>query len=137
LIAHWPKGIAHHGELRHQPAHVIDIVPTLLAIAGGQRPSQWEGAKVPPAPGVSIAPAFEAQEPLPRKSLWWLHEGNRALRQGDWKVVAAKGKPWELYDLANDRSESFDLAAKHPNRLQEMVTEWETLATEMGKQLGQ
>ncbi len=131
LIAHWPKGIVHRGELRHQPTHVIDIVPTLLAIAGGQRPSQWEGAEVPPAPGINMAHAFEAHDPLPRKSLWWLHEGNRAMRQGDWKVVAAKGKPWELYDLANDRSESFDLAAKHPYRLQEMVSEWETLASEM------
>jgi arylsulfatase len=55
------------------------------------------------------------------------------MRQGDWKIVAAKSKPWELYDLANDRSESIDLAAKHPLRLQEIVSDWETLTTEMAK----
>lgn len=131
MIAHWPKGIVERGQLRHQPSHVIDIAPTLLDLAGGSWPTTLQGLKVPQMAGVNIAGTFSGHEAISRDSLWWLHEGNRALRQGDWKAVAAKGQLWELYDLANDRSESFDLAAKYPLRLKEMVSEWERLTTEM------
>nr|MBC8289011.1 arylsulfatase [Planctomycetota bacterium] len=59
------------------------------------------------------------------KELWWLHEGNRAIRVGDWKLVAAKGDEWELFDLSKDRSETTNLAAKHPKRVQEMAEMWQ------------
>lgn len=128
FIVSWPKGIASRGELRHQPTHVIDIAPTLLGLAGGAWPAMFEGTKVPPSAGIDIASTFNSDVPLSRESLWWLHEGNRALRQGDWKLVAAKGKPWELYNLADDRSETADLAKEHPLRLKDMVAAWEALS---------
>jgi arylsulfatase len=68
---------------------------------------------------------FAKEGPLARDSIWWLHEGNRALRVGDWKVVAAgKDGPWELYDLSSDRSETKDLAAARPEKVRELTAIW-------------
>jgi arylsulfatase len=125
LIVHWPKGISATNELRHTPAHVIDIVPTVLALAGIEKPAQWNGETIPAAPGRSLVPAFARDETIVRDSLWWLHEGNRALRVGDWKIVAAKGAPWALYDLRTDRAEQRDLAAQMPERVKEMDAVWQ------------
>jgi arylsulfatase len=125
LVVHWPKGIAAKGELRHAPGHVIDLVPTVLDAAGGKAPEKWEGKPVPPAPGRSLVPVFAKDGTLARDSLWWLHEGNRALRVGDWKIVAAgKDSPWELYDLSSDRSETKNLAADKPEKVRELATIW-------------
>jgi arylsulfatase A-like enzyme len=125
LVVHWPKGIAAKGELRHAPGHVIDLVPTILDAAGGKRPEQWDGKPVPPAPGKSLVPVFATDGPLARDPIWWLHEGNRALRAGDWKIVAAgKDAPWELYDLGADRSETKNLAADKPEKVRELAAVW-------------
>ncbi len=125
LIVHWPKGIPATNELRHTPAHMIDIVPTVLALAGIEKPAQWNGEPIPAAPGRSLVPAFVRDETIARDSLWWLHEGNRALRVGDWKIVAAKGAPWALYDLRTDRAEQQDLAEGMPERVREMDAVWQ------------
>lgn len=125
LIAHWPAGITTKGELRHTPAHVIDIVPTVLALAGVQKPKDWKGEPSPAAPGHSLAPALTKDAIIARDSLWWLHEGHRAVRVGDWKLVALKGGPWELYDLKTDRAEQHDLAAKLPEKVKELEQAWQ------------
>jgi arylsulfatase len=124
LIVHWPKGIAARGELRHNPAHLIDIVPTVLELAGGKIPATFNGMPVPPAPGKSLVPALSQDGTVRHDSLWWLHEGNRAIRMDDWKLVAAKGDPWELYDLSTDRSETKNLADKHPDKVRELDQRW-------------
>ncbi len=125
LIAHWPKGIAAKNELRHTPAHVIDIVPTILALAGVAKPNPSNGESVPAGPGSSLVPTFARDITIARDNLWWLHEGNRALRVGDWKLVAAKGTPWELYDLRADRAEQHDLAAQMPDKVKELEALWQ------------
>ncbi len=126
LIVHWPMGIAARGELRHNVGHLIDIVPTILEVAGGKRLETWNGQPVPTPPGKSLVPVFTADNCVTHEYLWWMHEGNRALRQGDWKIVAAGAKsPWELYDLRTDRGESYDLAAKNPDRVKELAAVWE------------
>ncbi|MCC7495463.1 MAG: arylsulfatase [Fimbriimonadaceae bacterium] len=126
LIAHWPRGIAARGELRRTPAHFVDVAPTLRELAGAPPPSGG-----PPPPGHSLVPALAADVRIEREALWWLHEGNRALRQGDWKIVAAKGQPWELYDLGRDRAESHDLAAAEPHRARQMAQTWQRLTGEL------
>lgn len=126
LIAHWPRGIAAQGELRHTPAHLVDIVPTVLQLAGGAPPKKWQDEPVPPKPGLSLTPLFAKDAPLQRECLWWRHEGNRAIRVGDWKLVAAgKMAEWELYDLATDRGEEHNLAKKMPDKVQELAALWE------------
>ncbi|MGL4553177.1 MAG: arylsulfatase [Gemmataceae bacterium] len=120
LIAHWPKGFAARGETRHAAGHVIDVVPTVLELAGGKAP-----AKAPPSPGRSLVPAF-AKDPPAGRVLWWQHEGNRALQAGDWKVVASgKAAAWELYDLSKDRTETKDLAAERPEKVRELAGLWQ------------
>lgn len=125
LIAHWPKGITARGELRNSPAHVVDIVPTILEITGVEKPKVWQGEAIPEAPGKSLVPAFAKDTTIARESLWWLHEGNRALRVGDWKLVAAKGDAWELYDLKTDRAEAHNLAAQMPDKVKALEAMWQ------------
>jgi arylsulfatase len=123
LVAHWPKGIAAKGELRHQPGHLVDVMATCLDVGGAKYP-----AGKTPVEGTSLAPAFAGQ-PIDREAIYWEHEGNRAVRVGDWKLVAKgpDGK-WELYDIAKDRVERNDLAAKHPETVKELVGKWEAWA---------
>lgn len=68
---------------------------------------------------------------IDRESLWWLHEGNRAIRVRDWKLVAAQEDPWELYDLSSDRSETANLAGKYPDKVQELRSSWHRQLKEM------
>lgn len=124
LVVHWPKGIKARGELRTTPAHVIDIVPTILDALEVEKPAKWDGVALPPAPGRSLVPAFAKDVPIERECLWWLHEGNRAIRVGKWKLVAAKGDPWELYDLKTDRAESKNLVNEQPEKAQELESLW-------------
>jgi arylsulfatase len=133
LIVHWPRGIPARGELRHTPGHVIDLVPTILQVAGGKPFETWQGPTVPPAPGKSLVPLFGNDGTVTHDSLWWLHEDNRALRVGDWKIVAAgKDAPWELYDLSTDRSESRNLAGKKPEKVRELSALWTRMTEEFG-----
>ncbi|GAA5133252.1 arylsulfatase [Prosthecobacter algae] len=125
LIAHWPQGIPARGELRTSPAHVVDIVPTILEITGVEKPKAWQGETIPEAPGKSLVPAFAKDAAIARESLWWLHEGNRAVRVGDWKLVAAKGDAWELYDLKTDRAEAHNLAGQMPEKVKELEAVWQ------------
>jgi arylsulfatase len=125
LIVHWPKGISVRGEVRHTPGHVIDLVPTIMELAGGKPPVEWNGKPVPRPPGVSLASLFSKDGTVTRESIWWLHEQNRALRVGDWKIVAAgKESPWELYDLSVDRTETRNLAAEKPEKVREFAAIW-------------
>ncbi len=126
LIAHWPEGIAARGELRHTYGHVIDIVPTILDLAGIASDSLREV----PLPGHSLKPLFE-QEFDWERPVWYYHEGNRALRVGNWKIVADKDAPWELFNLEEDRTESNNLAASRPDKVQEMEKEWNSMLREI------
>ena len=124
LIAHWPAGIAARGELRQSPTHLIDVLPTVLELAGAKIPAEIKGFPVPPSPGRSFAAALKKDVTVARDFLWWEHEGNRALRAGDWKIVALAKGDWELYNLAVDRGESANLAAEHPAKVRELEARW-------------
>jgi len=125
LVVHWPAGIAAKGELRTTPAHVIDFVPTVLDLLDIEKPKDWQGEPIPEAPGKSLVPAFAKEETIARDSLWWLHEDNKAIRVGDWKLVAADGDAWALYDLKTDRAEEHDLSAKMPEKAKELADLWQ------------
>ncbi len=125
FIAHWPRGISAAGELRRTPVHFIDVVPTVLELAGIEPPHEWGGVVRPPMPGKSLVPLFDKDGTVSHEYLWWLHEGNRAIRVGDWKLVAARDEPWELYDLREDRGESHNLIEKVPDRAARLQSLWE------------
>jgi arylsulfatase len=78
----------------------------------------------PSPPGKSLVPAFAEDRPIERDYLWWSHDGNRAIRVKDWKLVSTNDKVWELFDLAKDRTETVDLSAKHPDKVKELEKLW-------------
>ena len=130
LIAHWPRGIpaARRGLLEPQPGHIVDILPSCLDVAGATYPEQFNGKPITPPEGVSLRPAFEGR-PLGRKRpIFWEHEGNRAVLDGKWKLVALSAKPWRLYDTGADRTEQNDLAVAQPERVNTLAAEWEAYA---------
>lgn len=133
LVVHWPHGIAARGELRQTPAHMIDIVPTILDLLKIEKPTEWQGEPIPAAPGRSLLATFARDVTIERDALWWLHEGNRAIRVGDWKLVAAAGDPWELYDLRHDRAESRNLAGQQPEKAKELESLWDRQLAELSR----
>lgn len=133
LIVHWPAGLTARGELRHDVGHVIDFVPTILDLAGGRAPDARNGTAVPPLPGRSLVPVLARNGAIKRELLYFQHEGNRALRMGDWKLVSAREDQdvWELFDLSTDRCERRDLAAQQPDRVRDMEARWKELEAEL------
>lgn len=124
LIVCWPAGIKSRGELRENPGHLIDLVPTLLDITGGKLPAKVAELNVPSLHGKSLLPAFKKDGSVKHDYLWWNHDGNRAIRVGDWKIAADHQSPWELYDLRRDRSETKNLADEYPEKVKELEQEW-------------
>ena len=126
MIAHWPKGIAARGELRHTPAHLVDLAPTFFELAGVATPESYNGEDRPPLPGHSLVPAFAHDPTIAHDFIFFKHSGNRGLRKGDWKIVS-KGPDgaWELYNLAVDRTETRNLAADQPDRVKALAAIWE------------
>jgi len=136
LIAHWPQGIpaSRQGKLERQPGHLIDLMATAVDISGASYPTQRKGVDVPPFEGTSLRPALEGK-PLARQGLlFWEHEGNRAVRDGKWKLVSKHPHGWELYDVDVDRTEMDDLSSREPERTRTMAARWDVWAKRVGVQ---
>ena len=131
LIVHWPGRIEARGELRHQPGQLPDIMATVLEATGAEYPANYGGNEIPPCEGTSLVPCFD-NEPNGRGMLFWEHEGNAAVRGGNWKLVRDYPGDWELYDMAADRTEMNDVAAGHPERVAAMKAAYETWAGRCG-----
>jgi len=141
LIVHWPAGIKDRGAFRDQPAQLVDIMATCADLGEASYPEVFEGEKIHPMAGTSLAPSFE-DEALDREFLYWEHEGNRAIRKGKWKLVSRAcrwphdhdeydklpTRFWELYDLDADRTENYNLASQYPEMVNELSTEWQVWA---------
>ena len=122
LIVHWPDGFKARGDLRHAPSHIIDVAPTCLSVAG----LSGKGMA-----GKSLLPVF-AKDSEKERTLYWEHEGNRAVRKGAYKLVAMHDTPWELYDMSKDRSELEDLSSSMPKKTAELRVAWESWAKRVG-----
>ncbi len=130
LIVHWPRGIpaSRRNALENQPAHVIDVMPTVLDVAGAAYPREYNGHTIQPMEGVSLRPALAGRALARTQPLFWEHEGNRGVRSGNWKIVSTYPDDWELYDMAADRVESNNLAASHPELVRKLAAEWDAWA---------
>ncbi len=147
FFAHWPIGIKPQSAWYHQPAQLIDLMPTILEVAGADYPAEFRGHKIPALDGVSLTPSFEGK-PLKRtQPIFIEHEDNAFIRDGDWKLVGRTVAPasgldpsrWELYNLKDDRSELRNLATADPGRVARMSRQWEAWAARVGvfpKRLG-
>lgn len=130
-VACWP-GRTPTGAVLHQPHHLIDVMPTFLELAGAAYPATREGHVLPALPGESLAAALRGEDAPRARPLCWEHEGHRAARDGDWKLVAVHGKPWELYNMAEDRTELNDLAGREPARVRRMSAVYDAWAAHCG-----
>ncbi len=133
LVIHWPGGLkVKPGSTSDHVGHVIDIMPTLLDVAGAKYPEQFNGRAVTPHVGLSFEPLFRTNALPSNRPLFWEHMGNAAMRSGPWKLVRSKGKPWELYNLEQDRSELHNIAATNEETVDQMKATWEQWARTVG-----
>ena len=129
LIVHWPDGLkVRAGSITRQPAHLIDFMATFIELAETTYPQKVDNRTISPLEGKSLTPIFNGKKRDGHDSLYFHFGTDRALRQGKWKLVSAKGGKWELYNLENDRTELNDLSAKHPQRVKRMSKEWYNIA---------
>jgi arylsulfatase len=127
FIVHWPGqlGVA-AGSINQEPAHVIDVLPTLLELASVEYPTVFQGNAITPPDGKSLAPTLRGEARQPHEALFFEHEGGRACIAGGFKAVGLRGsQEWQLYDLASDRSETENVAAAQPARVASLRAAWE------------
>jgi len=125
LIARWPRVIERGGQITHQLGHINDIMATCLDAAGVTYPSRFRQRKVLPLEGKSLLPVFRGKKGGGHEVLFWNVHGSRAVRMGRWKLVALRAKPWELYDLQVDRTETHNLAGLQAERVEAMAAAYD------------
>ena len=135
FLVHWPEGINRSYEIDdRQFFHLIDLMPTICDLTGGEYPKEHNGQKIKPAPGMSMLPYWQDPELTPEeRTLYWQHLNHSAIRQGDWKLVTLNDRDanrWELYDFSNDRSETENVIEEHPEIAQELSKAWQSWAEE-------
>lgn len=131
FIAHWPRRIQ-APRIVHGPAHLIDIVATCLDVAGVPYPAELNGRGIAPPEGESFAEAFDGRDWRRERPIFWEHEGNRAVRLGDWKLVSERPGEWELYNVREDRTELRDLSETEKGRVRTMARMYEEWADRCG-----
>jgi arylsulfatase len=132
FIARWPSVIKQQGKLTQQPGHLIDVMATCLDVAGADYPKTYNGKPITPLEGKSLRPVFEGKQRQGHQALYWEHEGNRAVRQGKWKLVSKYPGSWELYDVEADRTEMTNLAASQTPRVRRMAGMYDAWANRVG-----
>lgn len=129
FIVHWPDGIEELGVINRTVGHIVDIMPTAIALSGGRHPD----AAQDPLVGRNVMDLISEERVSHERELFFEHIGNRALRQGDWKIAwDRRREAWELYDMAADPVEATDLSRQNPARLDSMRTRWEGWASRLG-----
>lgn len=132
LIVHWPKQVQNPGYLCRQVGHVIDIVPTCLEAAGVDLIGTAE--ELLELQGKSLIPWVQGREDTELRTLYWEHCANRAVREGEWKLVSfSHPEPpcsgeWQLFHMKNDRTETRNVAAEHPEVVNKLSRKWQAWA---------
>lgn len=131
LIVFWPGRIRDPGAISTQVGHVIDIMPTMIELAGATYPAEFGGHRILPMEGQSLLPGILGA-PTVERELYWEHMQNRAVRMGRWKLVAERGQPWELFDLEADPTELNNLVSSERNKAEELLAAWLAWARRVG-----
>lgn len=134
FIAWWPEHIPANS-INRDVAHIIDLLPTFLDFADAEYPKQYHGHEILPVEGISMRPLLSGKPREGHGQLAWFWANNRAIRQGDWKLVWDKlnrDREWELYNIAKDRCETANLAKRFPERVASMSQDWFEWADRMG-----
>ena len=117
------KSVTRAGEIERHPSHVIDLVPTFLDSAGVSYPV--EDTVLLPLAGTSLLGLWDGNSKLGSRVLFFEHEGNRAVRDGKWKLVWINHvQRWELYNINEDRTETNDLASEFPEVVADLKNRW-------------
>jgi arylsulfatase len=132
FIAYWPIGITKPGSITEQPGHIIDLMATVMDLSGGKWPAEYEGAALAPLPGLSLRPIFAGEQRVPHDVLYFHLFDHRAIRVGDYKLASDWGRPWQLFNLAADRTELNDLSAAQPERVKELEKMWTDWSAKSG-----
>lgn len=133
FIACWPKVIKPARSPVHAVGHETDLMPTFLEVSGAAYPAKVAAGPIPALVGESLMQVFSGGA-RNRKPIYWEHEGNKAVRDGKWKLVSRFPDTWELYDMEADRTELHDLAAAQPERANSMAAMWDSWARDIGVQ---
>lgn len=133
FIVSWPSGGVAPGALLHEPAHLVDLAPTVLAAANVPPLASVRGMEAPRLEGSDLLPWWRGAEGGAERSLYWDHEGHSAVRRGQWKVVrAAETAAWELYRMDTDRIEQRDLSAEYPEVVGALAADYARWAQRVG-----
>ena len=133
MIVHWPARVSKPGSISMHTGHIVDLMPTLIEAAGATYPASRDGVSILPMEGTSLMTSMVGETPdSTRPPIAWEFNGNHGVRTGDWKLVAERGKPWELFRIADDRCETNDLAEQDPNRVLSMATTYDLWALRCG-----
>ena len=134
MIVNWPNGIKDKGTITTQPGHLVDIMATCLDVAQTSYPTELDGKKITPPRGLSLKPIFDGQTRTPHEAIYFTFYGkNNAIRVGDWKLVNINHGNFELYNVADDRTELDDLSKSNPEQFKKMKQIWKTMAAEIGQ----
>jgi arylsulfatase A-like enzyme len=132
FIVHWPAAIKEGGAVTHEPCHVKDIMATCIAAAGVCYPETYAGKQLIPMEGESLLPVLMGTGSLSNSPIVWEHEGNCAVRLGEWKLVRKYPGKWELYNIDDDRTELNDLADTHVDKVAELEAIYDEWANRCG-----
>ena len=133
LIVKWEGVVKNKGSLNSNVGHVIDIMPTLCEVAGITYPEVFNGREILKNEGISMVGILKSEDVKNNRELYWSHEGNNAVRIGDWKMVTKYGNSqWELYDLSKSRSETVDLSTDYPDKVEYLKNKYMVWAERCG-----
>ena len=125
FIVHWPTGLkGKENTINRGVAHVMDVMPTCLELSGASYPDSINGQKAVMLVGESLMPLLTGDAESIHDTMYWEHQQGRAIRVGDWKMSALPGKAWELFNMAEDHTETNNLSAQYPEKVIELNQAW-------------
>ncbi|WP_262493130.1 sulfatase/phosphatase domain-containing protein [Marinilabilia salmonicolor] len=133
FIVHWPNGLKdRENSINRSLAHIMDLMPTLMEVSGAEFPEEINGVKPNPLEGKSMMPLFKGESTSIHDTLYWEHQGGKAIRTNEWKMSALPGKEWELFWINKDFTETKNLADQYPEQVEELNIVWNKWAVKLG-----